>query len=59
MRFLMLIGIGLIIAGGIYYVVIKQQEGVQQNVETAQQEAMKQADAYKENQAKMMRELGQ
>ncbi len=59
MRFLLTIVIGALVAGGIYYFVMQQQKTTGQEMEAAQNEAVQKADEYRENQAKMMRELGQ
>lgn len=59
MRLLIMIIIGLGVGGAMYFFMIKEQKGVEVKVKEAQMEAQVKADAYKANQAKMMKELGQ
>lgn len=59
MRFFIMTIITLAVAGGIAYIFLDQQKNTQVKIEGAQQSAQEKADAYKANQAKMMKELGQ
>lgn len=59
MRMLLMLIIGIAVVGGILYVTLGQQNGMQAQVKGSTQSAQDAAAAYKANQEKMMKDLGQ
>ncbi len=59
MRMLVMLVIGLAVAGTVAFFFLQQQENVQVEVQESQNAAQKAADAYKKNQADMMKKLEQ
>lgn len=55
----MMIVIGLAIGGGIWYMTMSNQAGLQEETQEATNEAQDAADAYKAKQAEMMKQLEQ
>jgi uncharacterized protein HemX len=59
MKFLLTTIIALLIGVGIWYFISNQQAGMQQEINTMQEGAQDQADAYRQQQAEMMKQLEQ
>lgn len=59
MKMLLMLIVGLGVAGVIAYFTLGQNQGMKANVDKSTTSAQDAADAYKANQAKMMKELGQ
>jgi uncharacterized protein HemX len=59
MRLLLLLVIGLAVGGAMLYFFVDQQQNVQENALNMQKAAQEKTDAYKQQQADMMKQLGQ
>jgi CHASE3 domain sensor protein len=59
MKFILMLIIGLAVAGVVLYMFLGQQKMVQQKATESTTSAQDAANAYRENQAKMMKEIQQ
>ncbi len=59
MKLLLTIAIALLVGIGIWYFVLQNQDGMQMQINSAQNDAQEKTDAYRKQQEEMMKQLDQ